>query len=1640
MLNANESNICNNTDFCRNFPQQPSKSISRINLVEHAWENTRAGCRIIFIEGGPLSGKTVFLSEYMLEHPQDTIGIFLSAGDHYFYTTEYVKLAIYEQMHWIVYSAQSNGDYISDAEFSRLFLQLQKRAKKKPVTFLLDGLNETSGQELRSTKEILAMLPFSQNEFRFIISGSSEFLSTLGMERHNPKHAPLLPVSKDEARIYFDDCQEVSPQDVERIRHFCRGVIGQLSRFRELIFSGVPVADLLNEKDGTLRKLLDFEWSLLAQRPDVTDVLGYIAFSTQPLDLKKISSLTNRDVTTVNDLVMECRFLELDTSSLIVSMRSDEERRFVREQLKPVKSKFLEHFVSELLKNPKSEDAVRNLPIQLLDVGRHGDLITRLDEEHFVRLLSTEKSLKSLKRHCEIGFTAAKLSRDEAAEIRFALINSVVTGLTFSVGTKNEIQARLKLGERESAIALALSAPTSEERLQLLATVAKVYHSSHLMVPQELTQQIKSLVEEIDIRSLGNLARDIACDLLVIDFSLAVEIFEKSLSDCAPRVASKIQDDTETSIAAGAESSSSSVSFGKVHERLSEHQKQRFADAVASLVERWTADALLTRFETTEEKHQLFIAKQWLKRRRKDPCAWKVAEHALTVTLRDLSRPPRLQDFREIAVVLPHIDVQHAEKLAKRIKAQVATQRSFGTNVESVRLQMALIRADHLREPAASDNELLELFSEIHEIKEISIRAACWAWMLYGIQKLSDPAAVDGRTTVVTEITTKLIESIEHLLNDSADHYETAKNALYGLARANPILAVKLVEKLNTRPRRDKAFVTLARELVVGKSYLSNPGLFLQCIKNIEGEAERENAVLTCLDLIADDSERGESVTENKGILNLWRGLRVAIRKFTGGVSAYRIVASSSVEKTFLETVSKELKDLWPSVMVDWIRTDAGYSLVRDLAKVNRELAVGWLESVKTEQQRSRIPSKSLAKVLYYTVKLAVISFIATAPKDIEPNDPQFSRIAFLIEEVPVPEFKITLWCDLATSLYFKGKRNSARMICTEYIQPVIQGDFENNLAVRDALISIAAPILYLNHSPSAHLLIEKISNPHTQEGSYADICETIFRKRSLNDPYKRHETPGFDLDSEDIASMLDLVDNLKTDSILFGIIGDICESLASKKNTNKIRRAQVRDVLISIDEIIDRKFPDQRNIKHDGYKLASKAFVLKARATFEAVPPDEWDRLYQSAHQIDNVADRVVVIAMIGVSAKGKGPFSEKKWLTLVKQDISKIPSDADRIDRYSWIAELLDATEKQFALGLLQDAMSLSNHLDDQISAFEKQKRILDLAHNIDESLVDKIIDLADTDEAKSTTKKDYEEHIKLKDGRKELAADPSGFDFNSVTPEELSSLCFDNWAALGGGRIFLKSVEDFSNLADVASRMSMSMAFPIWGWIIENALRKSAGKSKADRLLQDSYEASCRAAELILALLGQSKHELQLRKENSCDLIHPGERDEIFQRIRSWAASQDAKTIRISDPYFGPGDLEVIHTIAEAAPKSQIRVLTCKKHLKDVTGSSYDEAFHEAWRNLCDLPPPATEVVVVAWGQDASHPVHDRWIFTDSSGLRLGGSTNSMGYSRLSEISAMDSHACAEKCTVIDGLLDRKTKEWAGDRVITSSFDLY
>jgi hypothetical protein len=152
------------------------------------------------------------------------------------------------------------------------------------------------------------------------------------------------------------------------------------------------------------------------------------------------------------------------------------------------------------------------------------------------------------------------------------------------------------------------------------------------------------------------------------------------------------------------------------------------------------------------------------------------------------------------------------------------------------------------------------------------------------------------------------------------------------------------------------------------------------------------------------------------------------------------------------------------------------------------------------------------------------------------------------------------------------------------------------------------------------------------------------------------------------------------------------------------------------------------------------------------------------------------------------------------------------------------------------------------------------------------------------------------------------------------------------------------------------------------------------------------------------------------------------------------QEDNIVHISDPYFGPNDLDIIKEIAEVAPGKEIVVLTSKEYVnKKARGAPPEEVFREAWDELCEGAPPQTEVIVVGFGAEGKHPIHDRWIVSGKSGLRLGTSPNSIGLVRISEISEMDARQAAEKMEAIAMVLDRTTRHWNGQKLHRARFSL-
>lgn len=1638
-----DTQIITAADYCRNHPKRPEKKISRdgfCELVEKIFEEVS---RVVLIDGEAQSGKTEIIAHFMERNPSNCIGIFLNSDDSYFYSPEYLKLAIVEQISWIVDRRALALDSVDDGLYQRYLHKLQRVAKQSGgVYFLIDGLAEPESLNYRLQTEILSVFPLGQREFKYAITGSNALISGLKLEKYKPKPASIIPVGKDEVGAYFSDFPEVDAKDVADIRSFCRGNVGLLSRFRALLDSGNSVDKIFENKEGSLTALLELEWEREPSLEYGHRILAAIVFSNRSLTAAGVSRLIEVTENEILAYVAQSRFVELDAATGVIGTRSSSDRGFLREKLKEFERYIQENITKILIADPEGVDAVRYLPGQLMSIGRYDDLIRRLDNGHFVKLLETEKSLGALKRHSMIGLAASSKINDEMALFRFGIGGSAISGISLSNGSRAKIEALIELDGADAAIEQASFAPTREERLKLLAATARALKKNKKAVGSGLVEEIKSLASDVDTDAMGPMAVNIACDMLFVDFQMAVNLFNKTKKHLERK--SEVPDEPKID-QDGKSKSDSELSQIELSPRPLDQHSRRFSRAIADFVSEIPADRILVGIDDLEPQNALLMLIHWIKGKRKDPDAWKIADKAMDVALKDLGRAPRLKDFRSIAVVLPYIsDIYIAEKLAKRVEIQLGNQLALGTTEESIRLEILLERVRHKISPQDAELRLIDIFSKIEQIKDKSVRTACLAWLLYSLQQFSDPNGLDSRTTLISETTKSLLEVIESLLDSTADHFQAARGAIYALARVDVNLAFSLIGKLNTSARRDSAYKVLSEEMVAAGIYEVSSRNLIKCLHLIESEYDRSSAIIKCLSLIANQFERTGQMRCDPALLSVWRSLRIANHKFIALCSCYRILLKIGCNEDQKTEIQRQLNVTWGQVLVDWAKLDLAYLLVHDVAHVDKEFATVWLERALTAGKSPHCASEELSQVLLLVTNLVVRIYAAIASDSSMLDDPELQRVAALVDAIPSPNKKMMTWSDLGLRLYFSGKLSFAKKIASNYIETVLHQDFEGNEYIRDSLIVISAPLLYLVAPQMCAFFLEKVNDQTLVDEARRSACDIILRRVPPSDPYKDPEGTEFDLSLETTRAILDLLRSMRRDGDIYVVISNLANSLVARRNETKMRRAYVGDCLNTMIDIVEEKLPQDHSIKHDGYKIAALAQIYKSRVTLDgpgAVPNVQWHKVFDDAKSIANVADRVVVCALVVACAKGRSSALFPNWLEVIRSDLLNIPAHYDRIDRYQWVSEILELSHKSAAIVLLREGLSLMNAPDAEIGVQEKYKKMLDLAFNIDPGLVDKIIDIADADKAKTASREYYSHRKELKEIQRTLAENPGASDLGKLTSDELSSICRKNMASLAANRIPARSFNEFRGFLDRASSMPMGMAYPVWSFVIENVIRKATQGGRSGIALRDMYVSVCGAGELILGLMGQEKSIYLSQVDELSRVLKPGEREVAIRLIEDWVKKTGGDHIYWSDPYFGPDDVEFLFRISSAAPLAKISIITSRQHIRSKLKNDVDleEAFLSSWNSSYDVDFPAVTLIVIGAGSDGGHPIHDRWMVSEFGGLRLGTSAQSLGGVRFSEISAMDQTIAAEKLSIISSIVNGSLRVLNNQRLQVASYYL-
>ena len=184
--------------------------------------------------------------------------------------------------------------------------------------------------------------------------------------------------------------------------------------------------------------------------------------------------------------------------------------------------------INDLMARRESEVAVNYLPTYLEQKGKLDEVLECLSPEYFVSMVEHSKSLVPVRQKADVGISAAMKLGRHGELIRFSMQKSAIAELEGAEVWRSEIEALMALNDYIAAMNLVQSMLLKEDRLHLLAVIAKFRREQSQPAETELLQQIRTLYDQIDPVSLEDRAIDIASDLFYSCPDLAIDLVERA--------------------------------------------------------------------------------------------------------------------------------------------------------------------------------------------------------------------------------------------------------------------------------------------------------------------------------------------------------------------------------------------------------------------------------------------------------------------------------------------------------------------------------------------------------------------------------------------------------------------------------------------------------------------------------------------------------------------------------------------------------------------------------------------------------------------------------------------------------------------------------------------------------------------------------------------------------------------------------------------------------------------------------------------------------------------------------------------------------------------------------------------------------
>lgn len=1653
------------TQVSRNFPAYDTSVIERENII-NTLDVIFEGTDVIILEGLEGIGKTTFLANFARHRPHEVVSLFINSASRWAYHPDFVLFDLCNQFQWIL----ERTPLPEDKDVDELLLANQIRrllsriGRRRTLYIIVDGVDQIPEEDEKYREAILARLPFGLEGFKFILSGNYNVIVDYLGPKLKVKPYQLSEFTLGEAKRFLEDL-DIEADTQEEIYRTFKGIPAKLASVKRIIKAGSNVNLLLNHPNKIV-DLFDIEWQEVGRLEEhQKDVLALLTFDRSRVHtVNSLGQMLNLSIDEVRAGLQDLTFVIIIQVTEEVRFISEAFRNYVANKLFDKERETTELVVEYLLQNQDDKEALLQLPALLEKVNRFEELIAHLeDPSHFENVLYTTRSLLNVQRQVEKGLHAAnKVGRDSAI-LRFSLYRSAISELTAVSVWRSEIEARIALADYESALSLAESASLHEDRLQMLATVARAKVGQGLEPEEETIQSIKQLIDQIRVAELGDKAFEIAADLMHIDPNTAIDFIERS----SPNTEEQNGLDwtlvllSMSFIPFSNHNSRQTEAIERIRAKIEDPEAKSLFSAATSLLTRdYSAEGLIKEIETIEAggsdhltRFKIRLLRSWVARNRERADAHIVTEYALNLMIRSSEYPLNASDYRAIATALPFTpELRKVKELVGKIDSQKSTIEHLGPSNEYVRLQILLAQAEARYNEGAAQDRLLATFYFIDDIPDLAIKTEAMARLNSAILMDEQAHFLNVDYDLKQATSDDLDKGSAELLQTTAEQYVVTHGLIVALARENPDKAFRIASSLNLEVRRDTALLSLVRAILKAPlSKINIPFINNQIFKAFSDHVLRDIAILETIVYL-----RSQADNITKSVLQ--ETLPVVYQSKTIGDAARRCNALC-VAYTFLmeqeasdciDIADKLLSDLltaWNAIDIEWVKVDIGFKIARDLAKCAPDVATDYLERAEELNNQIPINSSSIANTYIYCLQLTIRAFSGLLKQRVDSKE-DLEAVARLIDAIPSKGEKVKLWAELAQQLWLKDRISDCKAIVTERIRPAVQAISLDDNGYRNHIIATIAPAWYVGSQITALEAIDKLP-PTNRDSALSNICRFLLTKTSIFDPYRATNQHAYKVNYDQIIDVCTLLEKLDNDSQIYSFISILTDTLSANARSTaySFNRQQKVDIADRLEKIASRFPLSQRHIKHNGYKIAISALIAELRRNsrgFNAYD-SHLNKLIEEARQIPNVADQALVLAMIAESLPSKNASKRHDLFQEALTLVEKIPAVADQVGRYADLAATAMYLETSLTESCLRAAMRLSAKSED-VEAQEAQRRIIDLAYSFNEPLAEELTGLVNDDPGRETQLKRHLNGLTLK--KKIVNHEIQVPDLERFDHSQYAVAAWQLLGALHANSISDTHPERLRPFLQVAAQMPLSEAYPILSYFIENTAQRYAGTNEAHSVLRMLFQSVLQVTGLIINTASPTTEKLQRARQLTTTqpatendiIIEAGGRDDAITWLRNWFKDNVKNYLIICDAYFGPEELEVLQLLNSVQPDCQVQILTSRKHHPSTEGS-WETLYQNYWKQniSSDQDPPTTDIIIIGIESTKKSPIHDRWWITKNAGFRIGGSYKDLGLTGTTEINLLTQEEAHRREDEIRQYISFRKREYNGEKLLYNMFVL-